>query len=56
VSAGVGHVLLFSEDFEDLLKNFVEQLQFILSMGEVRQRMAKDHRIVEILIRWYDTR
>ena len=49
-----GQVLLSSDDFEDLLQNFIEQMQFIPSMEEVRQRMEKDHQAVESLFRWLD--
>jgi hypothetical protein len=51
-----GQVLLSSDDFEDLLQNFIEQVQFIPSMEEVSQRMEKDHQAVESLLRWLDTR
>ncbi|MDD5369322.1 MAG: hypothetical protein PHQ40_09560 [Anaerolineaceae bacterium] len=49
-----GQVLLSSDDFEDLLQNFIEQMQFIPSMEEVRQRMEKDHQAVESLLRWLE--
>jgi hypothetical protein len=49
-----GQVLLSSDDFEGLLQNFIEQIQFIPSMEEVRQHMEKDHQAVETLIRWLD--
>ena len=51
-----GQVLLSSDDFENLLQNFIEQTQFIPSIEEVRQRMDKDHQAVESLLRWLDTR
>ncbi len=51
-----GQVLLSSDDFEDLLQNFIEQIQFIPSMEEVRQRTEKDHQAVESLLRWLDDR
>jgi hypothetical protein len=51
-----GQVLLSSDDFEDLLQNFIEQMQFIPLMKDVSQRMEKDHQAVESLIGWLDTR
>ena len=50
-----GQVLLSSEDFDGLLQNFIEQMQFIPSMEEVRQRMEKDHQADETVLHWpYD--
>jgi hypothetical protein len=43
-------------DFEGLLQNLIEQMQFTPSMEEVRQSMEKDHQAVEILLGWLDTR
>lgn len=51
-----GQVLLSSDDFEDLLQNYIEQMQFIPSIDEVRQLMEKDRKAVETLLRWLDTR
>ncbi len=51
-----GQVLLSSEDYEDLLKSFTEQMQFVPSMEEVRQRMEKDHQSVQTLLVWLDDR
>jgi hypothetical protein len=50
-----GQVLLSSDDFENLLQNLTEQMQFIPSMEEVRQRMERDHQAVERLLRWLDS-
>jgi hypothetical protein len=50
-----GQVLLSSDDFESLLLNLIEQMQFIPSMEEVRQRIEKDHQAVESLLCWLDT-
>jgi hypothetical protein len=52
----VGQVLLSSDDFEGLLQNLIEQMQFIPSLEEVRQRMEKDHQAVETLLHWLDAR
>ncbi len=49
-----GQVLLSPEDFDTLLQNFNEQMQFIPSMNEIRQRMEKDHQAVGTLLRWLD--
>ena len=51
-----GQVLLSSEDFEGQLQNFIEQIQFVPSMEEVKQRMEKDHQAVETLLHWLDDR
>jgi hypothetical protein len=56
VSAQAGPVSLSTDDFEDLLQNFIEQMEFIPSMEEVRKHMEKDHQAVESLLHWLDSR
>jgi hypothetical protein len=49
-------VSLTTKDFEELLTGFIEQMQKIPSMDELKERMEEDHQAVETLIRWIDTR
>ncbi|HVP20261.1 MAG TPA: hypothetical protein VMS73_00215 [Anaerolineaceae bacterium] len=49
-----GQVLLSSGDFEGMLQDFIDQAKFIPSMEEVKQRIEKDCKAVESLLRWLD--
>ncbi len=42
------------EEFEELLQSFVEQIQAIPSMDEIRKRMEEDRQAVEMLVHWLD--
>ncbi len=53
-SARAEPVLTTMEEFEEMLQGFVEQIQAIPSMEEVRQRMDEDRQAVERLVFWLD--
>jgi len=45
-------VSLSTQEFEDLLRDFMEQVQAVPSMEEIKQRMERDQQAVESLICW----